>query len=81
MDKAELTRQWRLKIGTRLTGIVVRPDDHWPGMWRIHASEDRVSDMVNLSRMRPSLGGARVALEATRVLAGTVGKWLREPPW
>lgn len=41
----------RLRIGGRLTGIVVRPDDRWPGMWRIHDG-DRASDMVNLARAK-----------------------------
>lgn len=44
--------EWRLKIGNRLTGIVVRLDDQYPNMWRIHASDGRISDMVNLSRAK-----------------------------
>lgn len=43
---------WRLWIGTKLSGITVEPDGKWPGMWRIHSPNGRVSDMVNLSRAR-----------------------------
>lgn len=46
------TIEWRLRIGTRLSGFFVRPDSKWPGMWRIHAPNGRISDMVNLSRAR-----------------------------
>jgi hypothetical protein len=44
--------EWRLRLGTRLTGFVLRPDVKWPGMWRIHAPDGRISDMVNLSRAK-----------------------------
>jgi hypothetical protein len=62
--------EWRLKIGNRLTGIVVWPDSKWPGMWRIHAPDGRISDMVNLSRAKDAaiswarprgLGGKEIA--------------------
>jgi hypothetical protein len=43
---------WKLRIGTRLTGFMVRPDAQWTSMWRIHAPSGLVSDMVNLSRAR-----------------------------
>jgi hypothetical protein len=35
-----------LHIGRRYTGVSVRPDFEWPGMWRVHQG-DRVSDMTN----------------------------------
>ena len=38
-----------LHIGRRYTGVSVRPDSEWPGMWHVH-QDDRASDMVNLSR-------------------------------
>ena len=41
-----------LCIGSKATGISVRSDRDWPGMWRIHVSNGRVSDMVNLSRAK-----------------------------
>jgi len=59
----------RLKIGDRLTGIVVRSDAKYPQMWRVHAP-GRISDMVNLTRAKDAaiawarpkgLGGAEVA--------------------
>lgn len=40
-----------LYIGTRFTGVAVRPDSTYPGMYRIHHGE-RVSDIVNLSRAK-----------------------------
>ena len=43
--------EWRLSVGTRFTGLVVRPDPQWPSMWRIH-SGGRISDMVNLVRAK-----------------------------
>lgn len=45
---------WRLRIGTRLTGFTVEPDEKWSGMWRIHAPNGRASDMVNLARAKDS---------------------------
>jgi hypothetical protein len=43
--------EWRLRIGTKLTGLVLREDAKFPKMWRIHY-KGRVSDMVNLSRAK-----------------------------
>jgi len=40
-----------LHIGRRYTGVSVRPDFEWPGMWRVHQG-DRVTDMTNLSRAK-----------------------------
>jgi len=40
-----------LHLGGRYTGVSVRPDFEWPGMWRVHQG-DRASDMVNLSRAK-----------------------------
>ena len=31
---------------------LVMPDDHWPGMWRVHWPDGALSDMVNLTRAR-----------------------------
>ena len=44
--------EWRLSIGSRFTGVIVCADDQWPGMWRVHAPDGRVSDMVNLVRAK-----------------------------
>jgi hypothetical protein len=41
----------RLYIGQGPTDIFVRPDDRYPGMWRVHG-HGRVSDMVNLTRAK-----------------------------
>jgi hypothetical protein len=43
--------EYRLKIGQKLSGLVVKQDDKYPQMWRIHY-KDRVSDMVNLTRAK-----------------------------
>ncbi len=40
-----------LHIGRRYTGVSVRPDFEWPGMWRVHQG-DRVTDITNLSRAK-----------------------------
>jgi hypothetical protein len=40
-----------LHIGRRYTGVSVRPDFEWPGMWRVHLG-DRVGDMTNLARAK-----------------------------
>jgi hypothetical protein len=43
--------EWRLRIGTKLTGLVLKPDPDYPQLWRIHY-KGQVSDMVNLSRAK-----------------------------
>jgi hypothetical protein len=53
-----------LHIGKRFTGITVREDAHWPGMWRVHSADGQVSDMANLTRAKDAaiswaLGGVR----------------------
>jgi hypothetical protein len=40
-----------LWVGNRDTGILVRPDDKYPAMWRVWQGS-RVSDMVNLTRAK-----------------------------
>jgi hypothetical protein len=66
--------EWRLRIGSRFTGLVIRPDDDYADLWRLHYRGE-VSDMVNLSRakdaavswVRPrGLGGSEVAKWAYR---------------
>jgi hypothetical protein len=49
--EGEWKMEWRLKLDNRATGLTVRPDDEWPGMWRIHY-RGKVSDMVNLTRAK-----------------------------
>jgi hypothetical protein len=44
-------RELQLYLGRKSTGIAVRPDPRWPGMWRVHRN-DWVSDMVNLTRAK-----------------------------
>jgi hypothetical protein len=55
----------RLYIGERFTGIEIRPDERWPGMWRV-ASGDRVSDMVNITQAKD----AAIAWARPRGLGG-----------
>ena len=45
--------------GNKRTGVTVRPDPHWPGMFRIHFVDGRASNMANLSRAKD--GAARWA--------------------
>lgn len=40
-----------LYVGRRFTGVTVRPDGEWPGMWRINYG-GRVSDLLNLPRAK-----------------------------
>jgi hypothetical protein len=37
--------------GSRSLAWVI-PDNRWPGMWRIHWPDDRISDMANLTRTK-----------------------------
>jgi hypothetical protein len=37
--------------GSRSLARII-PDDRWPGMWRIHWPDDRISDMANLTRAK-----------------------------
>jgi hypothetical protein len=55
-----------LHIGNSATGVALRPDARWPGMWRVHARDGRVSDKVNLTRAKD----AAVAWARPRGLGG-----------
>ena len=45
--------EYRLYLGSKNTGIVVREDPKYPGiMWRVHWPDRPVSDMVNLARAK-----------------------------
>jgi hypothetical protein len=52
-------REYQLFIGRKFSGVIVRPDDKYPQMFRIHAN-GRISDMVNLARAKDA---ARTWLE------------------
>ena len=43
---------WRLFRGTRVTGVTVRPDVNYRGMFRVHWPDWEPSDMVNLPRAK-----------------------------
>ena len=45
-------RVQRLYIGKRFTGVIVREEADWPGMWRVHSAGGQISDMVNLTRAK-----------------------------
>lgn len=63
-----------LDISGRFTGFAVRPDTRWPGMWRVHAPDGRVSDLANLPRAKD----AAVAWARPRGVGGTeVVHWRR----
>ena len=51
-----MTVTWHLRIGKKMTGLVLRQDDHYPGMWRIFY-RGMVSDMVNLTRAKDAAIG------------------------
>src|SRR5262245_16011543 len=42
--------EYRLKIGNKLTGIVIRPDDQYPTLYRVHWPDRPPSDPTNLTR-------------------------------
>jgi hypothetical protein len=44
--------EWRLYLGSKSTGILVRPDENYPNMYRVHWPDRPPSDMVNLSRAK-----------------------------
>jgi len=44
--------EYRLYIGSKFTGILVKSDEKYPQMWRIHARDREPSDMVNLTRAK-----------------------------
>jgi hypothetical protein len=44
--------EWRLYLGTKPTGIVVRPDEKYPSMYRVHWPDRLPSDLVNLARAK-----------------------------
>jgi len=48
--------EYHLRIGNKLTGLVIRPDDRYDQMWRIHY-QGKVSDMVNLTRAKDAAVG------------------------
>jgi hypothetical protein len=56
---------WR---GAEFTGIVLRSDDKWPNMWRVHWPDRPPSDMVNLTR----------AMDAAAHWAGRAGGQTRK---
>ena len=68
-----MTAQIELHIGECPTGVIVRPDSQWPGMWRI-VHGDQVSDMVNLPRAKD----AAIRLARPRGLGGhETARWHR----
>jgi hypothetical protein len=42
----------RLKVGNRLSGYSVVPDQKYPQMWRVKCPDGRLSDMVNRTRAK-----------------------------
>ena len=44
--------EWKLYMGTKNTGIVLRPDEKYSSMWRVHWPDREPSDMVNLARAK-----------------------------
>jgi hypothetical protein len=40
--------EWRLYINNKFTRIVVRPDEKYPNMFRVHWHDGYVSDVKNL---------------------------------
>jgi hypothetical protein len=65
--------EYRLKIGRKQTGCIVRQDDEYPQLYRIHY-KGQISDIVNLSRAKD----AGITWVRPRGLGSTeVAKWER----
>jgi len=71
METRSAAPEWRLYVGNKFTGIVVRPDDKWPSMWRVHWPDRSPSDMVNLARAKDA------ALARVRLGGEEVPRWRR----
>jgi hypothetical protein len=56
-----------LLIRNRATEIELRPDHKYPTLWRIHAANGQISDMLNLARAK----NAAVAWARSRGLSGS----------
>jgi hypothetical protein len=67
--------EWRLYLGKKPTGIVVRPDEKYGAMYRVHWGDLPPSDMVNLTRAKDA--ARRWAGRA----GGNTGKQLRWKPY
>ena len=62
----------QLRIGNQETGFTIEPDSHWTSMWRIHAPNGTISDMVNLTRAKD----AAIAWARPRGLGSTdIVRW------
>jgi hypothetical protein len=58
--------EWRLYLGSKNTGIVVRPDEKYPSMFRVHWPDRPPSDMVNLTRAKDAAQTWAARLERDR---------------
>lgn len=47
-----MATEWQLYLGTKFTGITVRPDEKYPNMFQVHWADRPPSDMVNLTRAK-----------------------------
>jgi hypothetical protein len=74
----ETGAELHLHIGRRYTGILIRPDGCYPGMWRILWPDGRLSPMGNLTRAKDA------ALLFARQMPGfggsSVHRWERTAP-
>jgi len=71
--KAEGRFEWRLYFGGKATGIVVRPDEKYPGLFRVHWPDRPPSDLTNLTRAKD----AAVRWAGRGGSGGTVVRWDR----
>jgi hypothetical protein len=67
-----------LRLGKSFTGVTVRRDAKWPGMWRVYSAGGQVSDMANLTRAKDAaiswaLGGMR-GLRPGEVVRWDIGR-------
>jgi hypothetical protein len=62
----------RLNSGRRLATI--EPDGDWPGLWRVHMPDGRITDMVNRTRAKDAaIALASAVLNNGRQRRGDVG--------
>ena len=63
---------FELHINKRSTGVTVRPDTVWSGMWRVHRANGDASDMLNLRRAKD----AAISIARPRGLGGSeIARW------
>jgi hypothetical protein len=74
-----MPKVWALHYGRSTKPLaLVKPDETWPTMWRIHWPDGRTSDMVNLSRAKDA--ASAIAATGPPELDKRRFNWRIKPP-